>query len=371
MNYPTRISLALGAATAIVAASIASTPRVLGSIEFGAVVVPEPRPIQLDLRDLQPLPPEPEVEKDDPKRLIDAGADAQAPVRETDLISSRDTQAQDMSDKAGDETRPAADQVDEFDQLGSAPSAPTPPPQPAPEPAAESTPAEPMAEATPAEPVTAAEETPSGPEPETESPGVAVADQPKEEPPAPSAKPAEPEARIASAPEAAEKKVEAPKPEPKAETQPERFQVAAAQPQPPAPEPTPPRPQVPVQELRASKGRDGGGATNSGFTSFEANKHALGEYMLQVRNKVEREWRTALHLRYSGVSRTDATIKCSIRPDGTLEFVEITDAGSSLTYAVLCREAIEKAGPFEPFPFDVPEIYRNENLEINWRFSYM
>lgn len=361
----------MAAASCIVAVSIDATPRVLGTLDFGAHVVPEPRPIQLDLRDLQPLPPEPPQQEEPPKRLIDAGAPADAPVRETDLISSQDSRAQDMSAQEGDEARPAADEVDEFDQVGSAPSTPAPPPQPASEPADQSPPAEPVAEATPPDSAPPAEETPSGPAPETESPGVAVADQPTEAPPAPDAKPAQPESKVAAAQSQPEPKAEAAAPEPKPVQQPERFQVAAAQPQAPAPPATPPRAQVPVQELRASKGREGGGATDSGFTSFEANKHALGEYMLTIRNRVEREWRTALHLRYSGVSRTAATIKCSIRPDGTLEFVEITDAGSSLTYAVLCREAIEKAGPFDPFPFDVPEIYRNENLEINWKFSYM
>lgn len=375
MNYPTRITVALGAASCIVAGSIASTPRVLGALDFGAIVVPEPRPIQLDLRDLQPLPPEPEEKKDPPQRLIDAGAPAEAPVRETDLISSQDSQAQDQSDKEGDDARPAADQIDEFDQVGAAPSAPAPPPTPpqaAAPPAQEPPPVEPATE-TSQEPTPPVAETPSGPAPETQTARVAVANLPKDEPRAPSEKPAD-----------AKSSVQEPTPEPKPEGEivenksettqpPERFQVAAApqqEPQAPAP-PAPAAPQVPVQELRAEKGREGGGATNSGFTSFEANKHALGEYMLKVRNAVEREWRTALHLRYSGVSRTDATIRCSIRPDGSLEFVTITNAGSSLTYAVLCREAIEKAGPFEPFPFDVPEIYRNQNLEINWKFSYM
>ncbi len=373
MSYPTRFSLALAAATFIVMAFIAATPRVLRNIHAAAIVVPEPRPIQLDLRDLEPLPPLQQEKPEPPKRLIDAGAAAEAPVRDTDLISSENTQAQDMSDAQGDEARPAADQVDDFDQLGASATPPAPQPtpeQPAAQPAPETPPAE-TAEKQPSqtEPVPPAEKTPS-PAPQTDATGVPTADQPAKQPPAPDAKPVDAKAEMAQAKAPPQEKPK--QEEPKSETKPaERFQVAAAQPQEAQP-PTPPQQrQVQTQELRASKGREGGGATNSGFTSFEANKHELGAYMLKVRNAVEREWRTALHLRYSGVSRTDATIKCSIRPDGTIEFVEIVDAGSSLTYAVLCREAIEKAGPFEPFPFDVPEIYRNENLEINWKFSYM
>ena len=147
------------------------------------------------------------------------------------------------------------------------------------------------------------------------------------------------------------------------EPKPESFKVAQAQPAAPM--------QMPTQELRTEKGREGGGAEEKGVTSFAANQHALGDYMLKVRNRVEREWRTALNLKYGGASRTDAVIHCVIRPDGTIESVSIVDAGKSMTYAVLCRDAVKKAGPFGPFPFDVPEVYRTENLEINWKFSYM
>jgi outer membrane biosynthesis protein TonB len=149
---------------------------------------------------------------------------------------------------------------------------------------------------------------------------------------------------------------------PEQQPDPQRFRVAEA---------APPAPSMPVQELRSSRGRQEGGTFNSGFTSFEANKHELGEYMLHVRSLVEREWRLALRLRYTGVSRTDAVIECSIRPDGTLEYARVLEPGTSLTFAVLCRQAIEQAAPFGPFPFEVPEIYRKENLEITWRFSYL
>ncbi len=341
------------AAVGIVAGMFVSAPSVLRRIDAIAMLPPPERPIQLDLRDLEPAPaPEPEPEPEPVKRLIDAGAPTDEPVQETDLISSQASRAQDLSDAEGDPNRPAAQEVDDFDQLAAATPAPSPP-------APEVTP--PMPEESPAvqEP---AEPTPP---PVEEKPAVEPAPAVEETGTSAPELPEPAKNEEAAKPKPEEKKVEEVVAEKPAESKPapEPFKVAQATPPPPAP--------IPMQELHSEKGRKGGGAEHSGNTSFEANKHALGEYMLGVRNRVERSWRTALHLRYSGSSRTDAVIHCVIRPDGTIESVSIVDAGESLTYAVLCREAVEAAGPFAPFPFDVPEIYRTDNLEINWRFSYL
>lgn len=371
----------MGAATALVAAMIATAPSALRRIDAIAMLPREAQPIQLDLRRLEPTPPPPPPKREPDKRLIDAGAPADAPVADTDLISSAASRARDMSDAQGDPSRAAADQIDDFDQLGAQPAPPspqpapeTPPPSPEvkPEPAVAPTPT-PNAE-TPAEPK---------PEPAPEEPLPTPVEERKPEPkPEPAAKetglaaPKTSEPARVEAPNTPKPPVENPQPQVVAknppekqfdlkptEPKPESFKVAQAQPAAPM--------RVPTQELRAEKGREGGGAEDKGATSFAANKHALGDYMLKVRNRVEREWRTALSLKYGGASRTDAVIHCVIRPDGTIESVSIADAGKSLTYAVLCRDAVQKAGPFGPFPFDVPEIYRTENLEINWKFSYM
>jgi hypothetical protein len=343
------MSLSLTVACGIVLAALAVMPRALRRIDAVAMAVPAERPVHLDLRRLQPQP-----RRDPPKRLVDAGAAAEGPVKNTDLISSQASQAQDMSDKKGDPARAAAREVDEFDQLGTPPPpAPAPVPSPSAHTAAETLPAEKAVEAGAFEPVAAEQEKlpPEQPPLKNEA-GAAVAPMTR---PAESAEQPAPKLAEKTPAETIAKKETAPKPVG------ERFQVAAAQ----------RAPEVPVQELRAEKGREGGGAEKPGFTSFEANKHVLGEYMLKVRDRVEREWRTALHLRYSGVSRAATTIHCVIRPDGTIESVRILEPGDSLTYAVLCRDAVERAGPFGPFPFDVPEIYRTENLEINWKFSYL
>jgi len=356
MSYSRRISLALAAAATLVSGIILSAPTVLQRIDAITFVPMPERVIQLDLRKLEPRPAEPKAEP--VKRLVEAGAPTDAVAQDTDLISSQASRAQDMSEAAGDPNRPAAKEIDDFDQLGQnatppAPEAPEPtPPASTPSPTPVPAPEEAEAMESPPTPSPAETKPLAAPEPVKTESGKAA---PKLSESAQSKEPSESESAEPTAKESVAEKPAEVKPAP------EPFKVAQA---------TPP-PRIPTQELRAEKGREGGGAEDSGFTSFEANKHALGEYMLGVRKRVERQWRSALHLRYVGASRTEAVIHCVIRPDGTIESASIVDAGTSLTYAVLCREAVEKAGPFGAFPFDVPEIYRNDNLEINWKFSYL
>ena len=97
----------------------------------------------------------------------------------------------------------------------------------------------------------------------------------------------------------------------------------------------------------------------------------IAPYLKEVRARVERNWRAALQLRYSGTTPTKAVLECSIRPDGMLEHVRIVEGGDSPTYAPLCKEAIERAAPFPAFPFKVPEIYRERSLQIRWTFSFL
>jgi hypothetical protein len=128
---------------------------------------------------------------------------------------------------------------------------------------------------------------------------------------------------------------------------------------------------MPQPHLGVSKARPGGAAEGKGFIGFEALEHELGPYLKEVRDRVERNWRAALEMRFSGASRTQAVLDCAISPQGKLVRVKIVEPGDSPTFAVLCKQAIEKAAPFSPFPFDVPAIYRSQNLEIRWTFSYL
>lgn len=264
------------------------------------------------------------------RNFVDTAVPATSPVDpDTDLISDRTSKASGLQDSQGDRPGPRLKQSSDVDDLGGrvAPAA-TAPPQP-PAPRAES--AEPQAE--PDAPATS-------PEPQDET---------------------LPEALTALA-----RTEEAQTPLPEEAPEPARQQMAQAQPQPPMTPAAPPQP-----HLGLSKARPDGAAEGKGFVGFEALEHELGPYLKEVRDRVERNWRAALEIRFSGVSRTRAVLDCAISPQGKLVRVKIVESGDSPTFAVLCKQAIEKAAPFPPFPFDVPAIYRTQNLEIRWTFSYL
>jgi hypothetical protein len=268
-------------------------------------------PIVLDLQD--PPPPEP------PRQFIDAGTPTEEEVEPTDLISETNSKASDMSDVEGERPAPFVEQPDTFDQFRGMPQAPAVPPQP---PAAETPPME--------------EEPEVEPEPtEPEEPIMEVVEEP---PPPP----------------------EEPKEEPPAEPKEERIEVAAV-----------PTPQFPVPEPGRVQARPEGGVESLGFLGFEAQRHEFAPYLKIVRDKVERRWKATIQGRYSGTNRTKAVIDCSIAPNGEVKKVEIVFAGDSASYAALCKAAIEKSGPFPPFPFEVPAVYKKDTLDIRWTFNYL
>ncbi|MCH7959377.1 MAG: hypothetical protein IID08_04575 [Candidatus Hydrogenedentes bacterium] len=258
------------------------------------------------------------------QRLIETREATGGAIGETDLISDKASKARDNSDVEGDTEQPYFEEASEFDELGEIPVE-VPPAQ------TEALPLPSSSEAFEKELERESPVTRSGP---TEEATKIEAD------------------AVALLPE----------PDPAPEELPEPFEVAQAQPE----------PERLAQNLHVARGREGGGVSLDGIASFEANRHALGAYMLEVRKHVEREWRLGLQLRYSGVSRAYAVLVCSITPEGKLERVEIVDPGQSPTYALMCKNAVENAAHFfRPFPFDVPEIYRQKNLEIRWKFTYM
>jgi len=127
----------------------------------------------------------------------------------------------------------------------------------------------------------------------------------------------------------------------------------------------------PLLAPQVSRGRVEGGVKRTGLMSFEAMESEIAPYLKVIRQRVERNWRTALHTRYSGTARPRAVLDCAIAPDGHIIEVAIIEPGESATFAPLCKQAIENAGPFDPFPFEVPEVYRSKNLEIRWTFSFL
>ncbi|MBX7254789.1 MAG: TonB C-terminal domain-containing protein [Candidatus Hydrogenedentes bacterium] len=319
---------AIHAVLALVVLAMPRTPFVLAStpsrLPFVVNLQPDAEP-SLFPPPAPPPPPQPE-----PLQYVDTVAPADAPVNpETDLIAIQASKARDTSDSNGEGAAPQVDVIGQSDELRGAtqtPMPPPPPPQaptqpeakpeapPAPDPAqADAAPKAPVQQALPTE---AAQEAQAGPTPEQASTAV--------------------------------------------EAQGEAMKLAKAI------EPT-----LPNLSPGKTQGRVDGGVKSKGFVSFEAMESEIAPYLKLVRDRVEKRWRGLMQVRYSGASETKAVMDCTISPDGRVVSVEIVEPGSSATYAALCKEAIERSGPFPAFPFKVPEMYRNENLEIRWTFSFL
>ncbi len=255
------------------------------------------------------------------RKLVDSHTESEEAIEETDLISDMNSKAQDMSDVDSGKPTPLVEEFDDFERLASLPrpkpaAQPKPPPQPRQPDQKEQV------------------ESRKAPK-EHELKTTAMLNKPLEEKPKP-----------------VEKKM---------------AKMEAIEEIKPEEEPAPP--EEPHNNI--TQAPKGGGVVAKGFAGFEALKHELAPYMKNIRNRVEVRWRTLLEMRYSGVTTTTAVIDCAINPDGELVSVTIIEMGDSVSFAPLCKEAIEQAKPFGPFPFDVPDIYRTKNLEIRWSFNFM
>lgn len=269
-----------------------------------------PEPMVLDLQ--------PEPEPAPPRQLVDIETPAPVPPAPTDRIAEEHAEAMDLARRPDDERGPALE-PDSFDALPN-PPAPEAPPQPEPTPP-------------PREPEPAEKDAP-----ETED----EAREPDESMDTPLASEA--------SPEAAESPAETESEEP--------MRVAQVPPAPP-------------ERPSAGRSRDQAGAPKHGVTNFDAIRSEIAPYLKQVRRQVERRWNEMLYTRYSGTSPVKAVIDCAINPEGELVSVTVVGSQNDPLYSALCKDAVQRAGPFGPFPFEVPEIYRDKNLEIRWTFNFL
>lgn len=271
------------------------------------ILGPAPKPVIMHLQPQDSARPS--------KRLVDITTPTQDPVDLlTDLIAEANASAADAFDIDSGENAPRMEEVDDFDSL----TAPKPPVQVEPSPAPPTQP------------------TPESPEQDDATERMQIAE-------------------VISEPDLFEREVSAFQPPVMAEEQVDN------------------QPETPVLELPQgrTRGRKRGGVEKIGLLNFEALQDEIAPYLKVVRNRVERRWRQAILLRFSGATRRKAVLDCAIAPDGRIVEVTIFESGGSGTYAEMCRQAVLAAGPFPPFPFEVPPGYRTKNIEIRWTFSYL
>jgi outer membrane biosynthesis protein TonB len=254
-----------------------------------------------------------------PQRLVDTAAPAEEAPEDTDLISDQNSRAADESMRQGEKAGPAFDSADTFDEL------------PAPE-------VSPEERAAPRE---------NMPSPEKDAAPAETAPVAPPEAPAPGAIPVQPplpEGETAEQHEAAA----------------ERFELARRNDAAPLPD-----------QAREGRAREYDSVSREGMTNFDAIESDIAPYLKEIRRRVERGWNEVLLTRYTGTRPVRAVIDCAISPDGKLVRAEAADVHGDRVFAALCRMAVEKAAPFGPFPFDVPDMYRGKNLEIRWTFSFL
>lgn len=298
MNYHQRLILAI--ACSVVLHILAVIPGGCGHDADRVLALHKP-PIVLNLQN----------EPEHIRHLIDPGVAANEPVVDTDLISDRNTKAQDMSDVIDVRPAPFFDETSDFDRLVPVPTPSTVP---------------------------------------VVSPKPQMQDNAIEEEERQDNKQVEDHLSIAKANDVLLKQEE---------LEDEITDVPIDD------------PENPEDLIDAPEGREGGGITGKGILSFEAKRHEMAPYMRKLQKMVERHWLATLEMKYNGVKATSAVIDCSISPEGRLVYARIVDHGDSFGYAPLCKEAIERSAPFPHFPFEVPEIYRTKNLEIRWTFHFL
>lgn len=108
-----------------------------------------------------------------------------------------------------------------------------------------------------------------------------------------------------------------------------------------------------------------------GILGFEAIQDQLAPYLREIQKKVEQYWIHYLLTRYSGTKPTEVVIDCEINSEGQIVKIEIVNNPDDPLYAGICKQALQKSAPFSPFPFQVPDIYQNKNLQIRWTFNFM
>lgn len=344
INYRIRIRAAAWISTCLHVLALVLAWWFWPNFTFGLSQQAGPLTITLLPSPMPEAEPQPRPEE---RQLVDVAQPATDPVRPTDLIAVQNSNASDTQASEGNTPGPKVDMASPVDSLGQK-AAPTPGAG-APEPAA----------------VEAPEDAPS-PTPEATPEAAAKEEAPeKQEKPKPAPAPEPPTTTLAMAAPAATPPAETSAADAPASKPAEAAQTAAM-----------PAPQAAAQpggaeETTPTRGRNYRGVEKVGVRGFEALQDQIAPYLKNVEDAVERRWREALLTKYKASKAVQVQIDCEIGADGRIVSLKVNGTPDDRVYASLCKEAIEKAGPFGPFPFTVPEMYRNRNLEIRWSFNIL
>jgi len=124
----------------------------------------------------------------------------------------------------------------------------------------------------------------------------------------------------------------------------------------------------------ASASNTGADARITGDLSFAASRHFFGEYLVKMKQAVEREWVSRLVSKYTGVRSSRAVIDFRIQPDGEVTDIAVNSVEGDQYFAVMCASSINDAQPFDEIPYaeaqGFPEEFVNKPLNIRFTFRY-
>jgi len=214
---------------------------------------------------------------------------------------------------------------------------------------------------------------PSVPPPQPAKPKEEAPDRRPEQP-----SPREKEERISPRDFAGPREAREPE-EKRVEIQPERkekevIQLAKKSPSAVEQAPANPQPATPRVISAASPRNTDTDAQITGEPSFAATRHFFGEYLLQMKEAVERQWVSRLVSRYTGIVSSEAVIDYKIQPDGTVTDMVVESSEGDSYFPLVCVSSINDAQPFGKIPYDeiqgLPDEFVNKPLNIRFTFRY-
>jgi len=137
-------------------------------------------------------------------------------------------------------------------------------------------------------------------------------------------------------------------------------------------------PVAPAQSSRvvsaASPRNTNADAEITGELSYAASRHFFGEYLLAMKQAVERQWISRLVTKYTGLVVSKAVIDFKIQPDGRVTDMSVNSSEGDPYFPLVCVSSINDAQPFGPIPYSqavgLPEEFMNKPLNIRFTFQY-
>jgi hypothetical protein len=112
----------------------------------------------------------------------------------------------------------------------------------------------------------------------------------------------------------------------------------------------------------------------TGELSYAASRHFFGEYLLKMKQSVERQWVSQLISKYTGIVSSKAVIDFKIQPDGRVTDIGVNSSEGDPYFPLVCVSSINDAQPFDKIPYSevpgLPDEFVGKPLNIRFTFQY-